>query len=113
MELPFLMLSMIQASCSLFLALLPYPSRGYVKNLGGSLRFCSLVSVMPRTRAAFQCIQRSAIRAQRFAGFLDRQEHARMRVPQHLRRCRTVQRQICCGDLDVTLPVDGLAFFHG
>ena len=47
--------------------------------------------------------------AAKLSGLLDRQEYARMRIPQQHRGQRTMQRQIGGGDLDVPLAVYALA----
>jgi hypothetical protein len=63
-------------------------------------------------RPALQSVARSAIGTELFAGSVDRQENAGVRVPEQHPWHRAVQREILFGDLDVPLSVDGFLFSH-
>src|SRR5437762_4760048 len=59
--------------------------------------------VAARRGPARELVERAAVGAARFPRLLDRQEYARVRVPELLRRQRAVQRQVRPGDFDEAL----------
>ena len=70
-------------------------------------------SLMMRcARPALEFVQGAAVGAQRFAGFLDGQVDARVRVPQQHVRHRAVQRQVGRTHFDAALLVF-LELAHG
>src|SRR5258708_25358587 len=70
-------------------------------------------SVTSGAYAALEYIPGATVGTQRLAGFLDRQEYARVRIPKILRRQRAVQRQVGRRHFDLALLAGVLDRVHG
>src|SRR6185295_19170129 len=67
---------------------------------------------VPRGGLTGQLVQGAAVGTARLAQLLDRQVHARMRVPQFLRGQRAMQRKVLRRDLDELAVKLGLRHFR-